>query len=126
MTAPTDHLNTIASSISSKAASRYIPKRELEAAVVEGASMLKQAITSRDKAEKQCQRTEGKLAVANETIRASRVNLREMKQQHKTANVHLTRVESALEVERGRKAEDLAIAMAETKASNSIILMMLR
>ena len=88
--------------------------------------MLKQAITSRDKAEKQCQRTEGKLAVANETIRACRVNLREMKQQHKTANVHLKRVESALEVERGRKAEDLAIATAETKASNSIVFVMLR
>ena len=82
--------------------------------------MLKQAITSRDKAEKQCQRTEGKLAVAKETIRASSVNLRELKQQHKTANVHLKRVESALEAEHGRKVEDLAIATAEVKASNSI------
>ena len=126
MTAPTDRLNTISSSISLRAASRHIPKRELEAAVVEGASMLKQAITYRDEAEKQCQRTEGKLAVANETIRACRANLREMKQQHKTANVHLKRVESALEVERGRKAEDLAIATAETKARNSIVFMMLR
>ena len=83
--------------------------------------MLKQAITSRDKAENQCQRTEGKLAVAKETSRASRANLRELKQQHKTANVHLKRVESALEAEHGRKAEDLAIAMAEVNASNSIV-----
>jgi len=82
--------------------------------------MLKQAITSRDNAEKLCQRTDGKLAVAKETIRASRVNLRELKQQHKTANVHLKRVESALEAEHGRKVEDLVIATAEVKASNSI------
>jgi len=78
LSAPTDRLNTIAASISSRAASRYIPKRELEAAVVEGASMLKQTISSRDKAEKQCQRTERKLAVAKETFRATRMNLREL------------------------------------------------
>jgi hypothetical protein len=32
---------------------------------------------------------EGKLVVAKETIRMSRVDLREMKKQHKNSNVHL-------------------------------------
>ena len=44
----------------------------------------------------------------------------------RTANVHLKRVESALEAERGRKAEDLAIVTAEVKASNSTFLVLLQ
>jgi hypothetical protein len=84
MAAPTDCPNAFAACISLRAASRYIPKRELKVAVVEGTSMLKQAISSRDKEEKQYQRTEGKLAVAKETIRATRVNLMVMKHHHKT------------------------------------------
>jgi hypothetical protein len=66
MATPTDHPNAIAASISLRAASRYISKRELKAALEESASMLKQAISSRVEAEKQCQRTEAKLAVAKE------------------------------------------------------------
>ena len=50
-------------------------ERELKAAVGEGAFMLKQAISSRDKAERKYQRAEGKLAAAKKVIRATRVIL---------------------------------------------------
>jgi hypothetical protein len=43
----------------------------------------------------------------------------------RTANVHLKRVESALEAERGRKADDLVIVI-EVKASNSTFSVLLQ